>query len=274
MTRSAQRPASMRPAATPSARAPLPVAAASERRGDASLAVAQGAAPLAGEALAVLEPARLLEHRDAGVGVAAQAEAGAGGGDGGERRQAVAEVGLGQRADADVAAGGDEALEVRRVGVGAVDGGERVVDLQLVEQQGHRPLAVGRLAVGDLLALLLDVHVEGQAAAAGLGVEIGDLARRRGADRVGDAAQALAAVGGEPAVRGGPPGPSRPPGPASRSAPGRRRAACGCRRWRRTPRAARCGSAPRRRRRAPPRRRRSRGAAGRRGAGSGTRRRW
>ncbi len=108
-----------------------------------------------------------------------------------ERRDAVAEIALGQRTDADGPAGLEKLPHVVRVRVRAVDRGQVPADVEAVEQDAHRPLPVGREAVLDLPLLLLDVHVEPQASPLCLGVDGLDVLHRRGADAVGDGAEGL-----------------------------------------------------------------------------------
>ena len=66
---------------------------------------------------------------------------------GGERRDAVAEVGLGERADADAAAELHEAAQLVGAAVRAVHGGDAGEAAGLLEQQLERPLAVDGAAL-------------------------------------------------------------------------------------------------------------------------------
>src|SRR4051812_700527 len=92
--------------------------------GDLALSIAEEAAALVAQALDELQPAHLLQPGEADVRVAPQAEAGPGGAHPGDVGDPVAQVGLGQRAEADVAPGGAEAVHVERRAVGTVNGGE------------------------------------------------------------------------------------------------------------------------------------------------------
>ena len=106
------------------------------------------------QALAVFEGAQLVGGGDADVGVRADAEAAALGEEVRHVEQAVAEIGLGDRAEADDGLGLRDARAFAGVGVGGVDEAPVLIDLDRVHQQVDRPAAVRGEAVLDLARLL------------------------------------------------------------------------------------------------------------------------
>ena len=83
-------------------------------------------------------------------------------------RDAVPQVPLGQRTEADGAAHGEIAVHLLGIGVGAVDGGDVGRCPERLEQQRHGALAVVGDDLVDFPPLLLHVDVEGEVAPAGL----------------------------------------------------------------------------------------------------------
>ena len=82
-----------------------------------------------------------------------------------DRREAVAEVRLGRRADADPRARLGEQVELARVGVRRVDDRRVRAEAAGLREQLDRPQAVLGEALLDLARLLVGVHVQRQAVA-------------------------------------------------------------------------------------------------------------
>lgn len=143
------------------------------------------------QALAVFEPSHFFGEADTGVGVCAEADVALLFDDAGDVGKAIAEVGFGEWADADVAAGCEEVVHVGFCGVGAVNGGEHGVDGEVGIEQGHGRLAVVLEALLYFQRLLLDVHVEREVSAIGLLVQGLDDIEGSCADGVGDNAEGL-----------------------------------------------------------------------------------
>jgi hypothetical protein len=158
--------------ARPSERAPPRVAMRRAREPDLTVAVGEAQARAGPQALVHLEEACLLDEVDDGVAVAAEREVDAVAQVVGDRNDAVAEVGLGGRAGADVVAG--ECGEVGGLEVDRVDRREaaRAIEAAAGGEQGDRGAGVLGPALGVLLRLLRDVHVQRQAVAMGVGGEL------------------------------------------------------------------------------------------------------
>ena len=112
------------------------------------------------QALALLEQPQLAGGIGRHVAVRADAVATAQGDEGRQREDAVAEIGLGRRTQADdrLPLGNQGQLGVGQVG--AVDQAPALVDLGDLAQQLQRPPAEPLQAVADLLGLLGDVDVD------------------------------------------------------------------------------------------------------------------
>src|SRR6185437_6008856 len=126
--------------------------------------IAQHVALAMDQALAVFEGAQLVCGGEADVGIRADAEAAAVAEEVGHVEQAVAEVGLGDRAEADDRLRPGDARTFVPVGVRGVDEAPVLVDLDGVYQEIDRATAVGGEAVVDLARLLADMDVRRLAA--------------------------------------------------------------------------------------------------------------
>ena len=144
---------------------------------------------LARQALAIFEPAQILEHGEAQIRVAAEGEV-AGCFGLAQRRDSVAEVALGQRTEAGGDAAAEELVEARGGRVRAVDRRGLGADVEIVEQELGGRRAVGGDDLFDLSPLLLEMEMHRQPATLRFGMEKGELlpvdgavAVRRDADR-------------------------------------------------------------------------------------------
>src|SRR6185437_5159075 len=109
-----------------------------------------------------VELTQLLERVDAHVRVRADAESDSAVEEPLDREEAVAEVRLGRRADADARAGGREQVELVSVGVRCMhDGRARAETAADVEQLDRAQPVLGK-ALLDLARLLVGVHVQRQ----------------------------------------------------------------------------------------------------------------
>ncbi|MCW0461962.1 hypothetical protein NB717_003030 [Xanthomonas sacchari] len=117
-------------------------------------------APAQAQALAVLEQAQFLGRIDQHVGVRPHAEAAAGAQEVLHREQAVAEVGLGDRAQPDHRATGGDALHFRGVDMGGVHQAPARIHRRVRQQPLHRALPAPGQAGVDFAGLLgdMDVH--------------------------------------------------------------------------------------------------------------------
>ena len=164
------------------------------RRGEAALGnisvtIRKRAAHLTLEALAVLEPSHVLEHREARIRVAPETEASTGGMWQRQRRNSVAEVTLGQRAEADAAAGGQEGFHVPVRGMGTVDRRKVAAAVERLENDRHRCAAIGMAALFDLFPLLFNMDVKRQPSAHRFVIHGSDLGWSGGPDAVRDTTQ-------------------------------------------------------------------------------------
>ena len=132
---------------------------AAVRRHDVAGAVAQ--------ALRIFELPQLLGDADPDIGIGADAEASAALHERGAVEDAVAEIGLGDRAEPGHRAARGEPARLVVGHVRRVDQAPAPVDLGVVEQPFDRPRARPGEAVLDLLHLLGDVHVDRPVAGAG-----------------------------------------------------------------------------------------------------------
>ena len=245
----------------------------SARRRDTELGRGRDVACATHQALAVFEQAQLLAPVARRLAVGADRDRHAGGEPAGQVREAVAEVGLGARAQDDAGAARGDGGDLLRRRVRRVDELPARVEASFANEPFDRPSAGRADALVDLAGLLGDVDVDRP------GEAIGERRQRRDRCRAGRA-QRVDREPGIDAAAGARPGsvapPRTSPRPTSESDAGRRAG-----RRRRSPRArtAPAGSSGRCRHRRPHRRapttspadRRARCRRGR-GAGSGTRR--
>ena len=160
MTRSATRPGRIAPQSAPEGARPPGERPGVERRADRRPGSREDVARPVREALAVLEPAQLLAHGDPDVRVGPDAEAARRRRVGGAREDAVAEVGLGDRAEAGDGARWREPRGSRRRSSACSGQAPARVDAQAVEQERDRAGAEPGLDLLDLPHLLggVDVH--------------------------------------------------------------------------------------------------------------------
>src|SRR5262249_39354775 len=119
----------------------------------------EGAAALA-EALAVFEPAQLLDRTERNVAVGADAPAPARFYIGQQGEEAVAEIALGRGAEPRDRSGGGEPPGLGVVHVGRMDQAPGLIDRRVVEEPLHGPRTRPRQALLDLAGLLGDVNVD------------------------------------------------------------------------------------------------------------------
>jgi hypothetical protein len=147
--------------------------------------------------LAVLQPAQLLGRVDAHVAVGAQREAPARGRKLGRREQAVAQVGLGQRAEHHRRAAGENHRALRGVRMGGVHQAPVGPELDRLGQQVHGPAPGGGQAGRHLRGLLGDVDMHRAVRAQQLARaerHVGEHAGGHGAQRVRGHAGAVVGV--------------------------------------------------------------------------------
>ena len=111
-----------------------------------------------------------------------------------DRREPVAEVPLGRRADADARTCLGQEVELVVVGVGRMDDGGSWAQAARTPEKLDRPDAVLLDALVDLARLLVGVDVERQALPLGIGADLLEPVGRAGADGVGGTANSRAGV--------------------------------------------------------------------------------
>ncbi len=136
------------------------------------------------QALAVFEQAQLLAPVAGRLAVGADRHRHAGGEPAGQVAEAVAEVGLGARAQDDAGAARRDGGDLLRGRVGGVDELPARVEPALADEPFDRPRAGRADALVDLDRLLGDVDVDRPGESFGERRERGDLRRARGAQRV------------------------------------------------------------------------------------------